>query len=51
MARPHSALREGGLDIAIEEFVGPHSGVRTNHNAVFSHMMKCVVNGKFKISA
>ena len=26
-------------DMAIEQFVAPHRGVRTNHSSVFSHML------------
>ena len=39
LGRPHSALRERVSDMAIEQFVAPHCGVRTNHSAVFSHMI------------
>ena len=43
MAEPHSTPRERVWDMAIEQFVAPHRGVRTNYSAVFSHM-KYVIN-------
>ena len=39
MARPYSAPRERVWDLAIEQLVAPHRGVRTNHSTVFSHMI------------
>jgi len=38
VARPYSAPRERVWDMAIEQFVAPYRGVRTNHSTVFSHM-------------
>jgi len=32
-------LRERVWDMATEQFVAPHYGVRTNHSTVFSHMI------------
>jgi len=50
VARPYSAQRERVWDMAIEQFVAPHRGVRTNHSTVFSHMIPDVINGKIQIS-
>jgi len=39
--------------MAIEQFVAPHRGVRTNHSTVFRHMItevQYVINGKIQIS-
>ena len=50
--RPYSAPRESVWDLAIEQLVSPHRGVRTIHSTVFSHMIPevCDQRGKFKIS-
>jgi len=39
VARTYSTLRERVWDMAIEQFVALHCGVRTNHSTVFSHMI------------
>jgi len=48
MARPYSAPRKRVWDLAIEQLVALHRGVRTNHNTVFSHMIPDVINGKIQ---
>jgi len=48
MARPSSAPKERVWDMATEQFVTPHCGVRTNHSTVFSHMIPDVLNGKIQ---
>ena len=50
MARPYSAPRERVWDMATEQFVALHRGVRTYHSTGFSHMIPDVINGKIQIS-